>query len=277
VNPNPASASCPFYILLLCAFFRQNMPPCMTWRDTSPALTSSLVRQGLFATLQVDASAGTSTCPLLHVTSVNTLSPHLMLQSAMRRSVTCPSPRPWGPLAFLPYTSARHFFFKVGGVMCSYNALYGKPACGSPELLTQYLRSELGWLGHVVSDCTAIELMQVRTCGSCVNVRARIHENPHRPIATLLQDAKYDSCAPPYPPTACNPDYFPGHNFTRTAVETANAALSAGTDLNCGPFYHMWLAPPGGLAANGSVSASLVAGASDDVIVVSYSANYASA
>jgi len=29
----------------------------------------------------------------------------------------------------------------------SYNALYGKPACGSPELLTQYLRGELGWAG----------------------------------------------------------------------------------------------------------------------------------
>jgi len=54
---------------------------------------------------------------------------------------------------------------------------------------------------------------------------------------------------------------LPGHNFTFSAVETANAALAAGTDLNCGPFYQMWLAPPGGLAANGSVPAALVAAA----------------
>ena len=73
-----------------------------------------------------------------------------------------------------------------------------------------------------------------------------------------MQDAKYDNCPPPYPPVSCQPDSFPSHNFTTTAVETANAALSAGTDLNCGPFYQMWLAPPDGLAANGSVPAALV-------------------
>ena len=86
------------------------------------------------------------------------------------------------------------------------------------------LREELGWDGHVVSDCTAIELMG---------------------------DAKYDGCAPPYPPVDCKPDPFSGHNFTHGVVETANVAFTAGVDSNCGPFYRMWL---GALAANGSVA-----------------------
>ena len=50
----------------------------------------------------------------------------------------------------------------------------------------------------------------------------------------LMQDAKYDSCSGPYPPTTCKPDSFPSHNYTHSAVETANVALSAGTDVNCG-------------------------------------------
>jgi beta-D-xylosidase 4 len=86
------------------------------------------------------------------------------------------------------------------------------------------LREELGWDGHVVSDCTAIELMG---------------------------DAKYDGCAPPYPPVDCKPDPFSGHNFTHGVVETASVAFTAGVDSNCGPFYRMWL---GALAANGSVA-----------------------
>ena len=112
-------------------------------------------------------------------------------------------------------------------VMCAYNAVQGAPACGSP-LLNSMLRDGLGWNGHVVSDCTAIELMG---------------------------DAKYDNCKGPYPPNSCVPDNFPGHNFTHGVVETANAALAAGTDVNCGPFYRMWLEA---LLTNGSVPAAAV-------------------
>ena len=86
----------------------------------------------------------------------------------------------------------------------------------------------MSWDGHVVSDCTAIELMG---------------------------DAKYDDCAPPYPPLSCKPEPFSGHNYTRGVVDTAQVALAAGTDVNCGPFYRMWL---GGLLANGSVTAAAV-------------------
>lgn len=115
----------------------------------------------------------------------------------------------------------------VRSVMCSYNAINGQPACASP-LLNALLRDGMGWDGHVVSDCTAIELMQ---------------------------DAKWDSCPGPYPPLNCVPDSFPGHNYTTTAAGTALAAFEAGTDVNCGPFYKMWLDY---LVTNGSVPVSYI-------------------
>jgi beta-D-xylosidase 4 len=117
-------------------------------------------------------------------------------------------------------------------VMCAYSAIDGAPACAAP-ILNERLRAPvaqggLDWDGHVVSDCTAIELMQ---------------------------DAKWDSCPPPFPPINCNPSYFPGHNYTNTVGETALAALNAGTDVNCGPFFKSWLSA---LVNNGTVSSSLV-------------------
>lgn len=44
----------------------------------------------------------------------------------------------------------------VKEVMCAYNAVDGKPCCGSDNLLTQILRNEWGYKGLVVSDCGAI-------------------------------------------------------------------------------------------------------------------------
>lgn len=44
----------------------------------------------------------------------------------------------------------------VKEVMCAYNAVEGKPCCGSDNLLTQILRNEWGFDGLVVSDCWAI-------------------------------------------------------------------------------------------------------------------------
>ena len=40
--------------------------------------------------------------------------------------------------------------------MGAYNAVYGKPACANPLLLTELLRQQWGFDGHVVSDCGAI-------------------------------------------------------------------------------------------------------------------------
>jgi beta-glucosidase-like glycosyl hydrolase len=41
--------------------------------------------------------------------------------------------------------------------MCSYNAVNGKPACASPELLRGTLRRDLGFTGVIVSDCGAVD------------------------------------------------------------------------------------------------------------------------
>jgi hypothetical protein len=111
--------------------------------------------------------------------------------------------------------------------MCAYSGVLGVPACASP-LINTMLRDALHWDGHVVSDCTALELMG---------------------------DFKWDDCQPPFPPTTCKPYYFPGHNFTNGVLETTNAAFASGTDTNCGPLYRMWLPT---LLANGSVSSSAI-------------------
>ena len=141
-----------------------------------------------------------------------------------------PPPRDLDSYYIAPFIAAAN----VGArsVMCAYSALDGTPSCAS-SLLNERLRAPivqggLNWDGHVVSDCTAIELMQ---------------------------DAKWDSCSPPFPPRTCHPDYFPGHNYTNTVGETVLAALTAGTDVNCGPFFRAWL---GALVDNGTVSSTLV-------------------
>jgi beta-glucosidase len=41
-------------------------------------------------------------------------------------------------------------------LMCSYNAVYGKPACGSAFLLDTILRQRWGFKGYTVSDCDAV-------------------------------------------------------------------------------------------------------------------------
>ncbi|MGH7627760.1 MAG: glycoside hydrolase family 3 protein, partial [Gemmatimonadaceae bacterium] len=42
-------------------------------------------------------------------------------------------------------------------IMCAYNSLYGKAACGSDLLLDEVLRDRWGFKGYVVSDCGAID------------------------------------------------------------------------------------------------------------------------
>ncbi|MGA2749920.1 MAG: glycoside hydrolase family 3 C-terminal domain-containing protein [Verrucomicrobiota bacterium] len=44
----------------------------------------------------------------------------------------------------------------VGAVMGAYNRLYGTPCCASPLLLSNLLRGQWGFKGHVVSDCGAV-------------------------------------------------------------------------------------------------------------------------
>ncbi len=45
---------------------------------------------------------------------------------------------------------------RVAGVMGSYNSVFGLPACASPLLLHDLLRTQWGFDGYVVSDCGAI-------------------------------------------------------------------------------------------------------------------------
>ena len=74
----------------------------------------------------------------------------------------------------------------------------------------------MGFDGFIVSDCTALELMQ---------------------------DENGTTRQPPYPSQGgnCTPSHFPGHNYTSTVDETARAALVDGVDFNCGPFYKVQL------------------------------------
>src|SRR2546427_11230769 len=47
-------------------------------------------------------------------------------------------------------------------LMCAYNRVDGKPACGSDTLLKDVLRGEWGFSGYVVSDCGAIDDIYLR-------------------------------------------------------------------------------------------------------------------
>lgn len=57
---------------------------------------------------------------------------------------------------YLPQFEAAVREANVGAVMSAYNALYGVPAPASKLLLTDLLRKQWGFNGHVVSDCGAI-------------------------------------------------------------------------------------------------------------------------
>ena len=57
---------------------------------------------------------------------------------------------------YLPQFEAAVREGRVGAVMGAYNSVDGRPACANPMLLTDLLRKQWGFDGHVVSDCGAI-------------------------------------------------------------------------------------------------------------------------
>ncbi|MGD0614894.1 MAG: glycoside hydrolase family 3 C-terminal domain-containing protein, partial [Verrucomicrobiota bacterium] len=57
---------------------------------------------------------------------------------------------------YLPHFEAAVREGRVGAVMGAYNSVDGEPACSNPFLLTDLLRRQWGFTGHVVSDCGAI-------------------------------------------------------------------------------------------------------------------------
>ena len=58
--------------------------------------------------------------------------------------------------SYLPHFEAAVREAGVGAVMSAYNRVYGESATASPLLLTELLRKQWGFRGHVVSDCDAV-------------------------------------------------------------------------------------------------------------------------
>ncbi len=50
----------------------------------------------------------------------------------------------------------------VESVMCAYNRTWGEPCCGSVPLMKDLLREKWGFMGHVVSDCWALDDIWLR-------------------------------------------------------------------------------------------------------------------
>jgi beta-glucosidase len=64
--------------------------------------------------------------------------------------------------SYLPHFEAGIREGKAYSLMCAYNRIDGKPACGSDMLLKNILRGEWQFPGYVVSDCGAIDDMYLR-------------------------------------------------------------------------------------------------------------------
>jgi beta-glucosidase len=58
---------------------------------------------------------------------------------------------------YLPQFRAAIVDAKADSIMCSYNAVFGQPACGSKLLLGDVLRKDWHFQGFVTSDCGAID------------------------------------------------------------------------------------------------------------------------
>lgn len=63
---------------------------------------------------------------------------------------------------YLPAFRAAVVEGHAGSIMCSYNAINGKPACANDFLLQSKLRDGWGFNGYVASDCGAVEALQTR-------------------------------------------------------------------------------------------------------------------
>jgi beta-glucosidase len=64
--------------------------------------------------------------------------------------------------SYLPHFEAGIREGKAYSLMCAYNRIDGKPACGSDMLLKNILRGEWRFPGYVVSDCGAIDDIYLR-------------------------------------------------------------------------------------------------------------------
>ncbi|HEV8356668.1 MAG TPA: glycoside hydrolase family 3 C-terminal domain-containing protein [Gemmatimonadales bacterium] len=64
--------------------------------------------------------------------------------------------------SYLPHFEAGIREGHAYSLMCAYNRVLGKPACGSDLLIRDILRGEWGFPGYIVSDCGAIDDMYLR-------------------------------------------------------------------------------------------------------------------
>lgn len=85
----------------------------------------------------------------------------------------------------------------AGGIMCSYNAINGVPACANAFIHDDIARGEWGFTGFVVSDCGAFSLICSPTCYN----------------------------------------YNIGHNYTQTLNDTVRVAMTGGMDTACDPQF----------------------------------------
>lgn len=128
------------------------------------------------------------------------------------------------------------------GVMCSYNAINGVPSCGNTWLLSDVLRGELAFDGHVVSDCGGVADLSARrfprnaSCLAAQGTTAPTRENQTSAGCWCSEG----ECAG-FPKAAGSP--------------TVAAGLLAGTDLDCGSVYPAGMA---GAVASGSVAEAQV-------------------
>jgi beta-glucosidase len=97
---------------------------------------------------------------------------------------------------YLPAFRATVVEGKAAAVMCAYNRLNGEPCCSNKKL-TDILRREWGFTGHVVSDCGAIddiykfhEFTKTEATASAVAVKAGTDLTCGREYKSLVQAVK---------------------------------------------------------------------------------------
>ena len=117
-------------------------------------------------------------------------------------------------------------------IMCAYSAVQGAAACGSP-LLNSMLRDALAWDGHVVSDCTAIELMGDAKYDNC---KVRLGETRERDLDCVHPGGLDRAKRPPpaSPPPAPRPPAPPVPPAALPADEL-QAGLLPGPQLHARP------------------------------------------
>jgi len=143
---------------------------------------------------------------------------------------------------YLPAFQALVQEAKVEAVMCAYNSINGEPCCGNEFLLSQVLRKEWGFRGHVVSDCGALadlyeghKVVKTQTEAAALALSRGVDLNcgdtytklPEAVRQGLLQESQVDSALATLLRTRFKLGLFDGVNATpydRLGPEVVNSA-----------------------------------------------------